>query len=100
VINTVAGVDTAQVRTATRPGSGSARGRGGLEAIQVVEVDPEKFLAIVEIRAERDRRAMHDHAALLGHVLAGRATRLSLVDAQTLIQRRVSEPIVSGRARG
>ena len=53
-----------------------------LDLRQIVAVDAERFLAMVEIRAERNGAALHNFAAFLGRVVEEHVHELWMVDAQ------------------
>jgi ketosteroid isomerase-like protein len=60
---------------------GSARFR--VELTQApVHVDPDQVLAMVEVRAERDGRSLHNFAAHLLRVAGGQITEWHMVDAK------------------
>jgi ketosteroid isomerase-like protein len=54
---------------------------GELRITQILPVDDERVLTMVEIRAERDGRRLHNFAAFLAQVRGGKVTRLWMVDA-------------------
>ena len=54
---------------------------GRLRITQVLPVDDERVLTMVEIRAERGGRDLHNFAAFLAEVSDGKVTRLWMVDA-------------------
>ena len=49
---------------------------------QTLVVDATRVMTMVEIRAERDGRALHNFAAFLAEVEDGRVRRLWMVDAR------------------
>jgi ketosteroid isomerase-like protein len=55
----------------------------GGEAVvtQVLEVDAERVMTMIEIRAEREGRSLHNHAAFLARIADGRIAELWMVDA-------------------
>jgi len=55
---------------------------GSLELTQVVEVDAERVLIMVEIRARREGMELHNFAAFLARIRAGRIAELWMVDAR------------------
>lgn len=54
---------------------------GRLDVTQVVEIDPERVLTMVEIRARRKGRDLHNLAAFLARVQDGRIKELWMVEA-------------------
>ena len=54
---------------------------GRLRVTQVLPVDEERVMTMVEIRAERGGRDLHNFAAFLAQVGDGRVTKLWMVDA-------------------
>jgi ketosteroid isomerase-like protein len=54
---------------------------GRLRVTQVLPVDAERVMTMLEIRAERGGRELHNFAAFLAQVSDGRVTRLWMVDA-------------------
>ena len=54
---------------------------GTLTLTQVLGIDEEQALTMVEIRAEREGRALHNFAAFLTRVADGRVDRIWMVDA-------------------
>ena len=58
------------------------RAAGGTIAVtQALEVDDRRVLAMVEIRAERDGRALHNHAGFLLELGGSSISRMWMVDA-------------------
>jgi ketosteroid isomerase-like protein len=55
---------------------------GSLTITQVLPVDDDRAMAMVEIRAARRGRRLHNHAALLARVADGAIVRLWMVEAQ------------------
>jgi hypothetical protein len=55
---------------------------GSLDVTQLVAVDAERFLAMVEIRAERNGMTLHNFAAFLGRTAGGQVHELWMVDAR------------------
>jgi len=55
---------------------------GSIEVTQVLEIDPELVLSMVEIRARREGRELHNFAAFLARVAEGRIAELWMVDAR------------------
>jgi ketosteroid isomerase-like protein len=53
-----------------------------IEVTQAVMVAPDQALAMVEIRAEREERTLHNFAAFLGRERDGRIVELWMVDAK------------------
>ena len=83
VTNADAGVDVVRGRDAYLARLPDLAGVGGrLDLTQVVAVDPERFLAMVEIRAERNGVTLHNFAAFLGRVVDERVLELWMVDAR------------------
>jgi ketosteroid isomerase-like protein len=54
---------------------------GHLRVTQVLPVDAERVMTMVEIRAERGGRQLHNFAAFLAQVSNDRVTKLWMVDA-------------------
>jgi ketosteroid isomerase-like protein len=83
VTNADAGIDVVNGRTAylARLPDLAATG-GSLDVTQVVAVDAERFLAMVEIRAERNGMTLHNFAAFLGRTAGGQVHELWMVDAR------------------
>jgi hypothetical protein len=54
---------------------------GSLRVTQVVEIDAQRALAMVEIRARRGGRNLHNFAAFLARVGDGQIAELWMVDA-------------------
>ena len=54
---------------------------GRLRVTQVLPVDAERVMTMVEIRAERGGRQLHNFAAFLAQVSDDRVTKLWMVDA-------------------
>ncbi len=54
---------------------------GRFRITQVLPVDEERVLTMVEIRAERGGRELHNFAAFLAEVNGGKVTKLWMVDA-------------------
>ena len=54
---------------------------GSLRVPQVVAVDSERALTMVEIRAEREGKSLHNFAAFLTRVVEGRVQEIWMVDA-------------------
>jgi ketosteroid isomerase-like protein len=54
---------------------------GRLRVTQVLPVDDERVMTMVEIRAERGGRQLHNYAAFLAQVSDGMVTKLWMVDA-------------------
>jgi ketosteroid isomerase-like protein len=54
---------------------------GRLRITQVLPVDAERVMTMVEIRADRGGRQLHNFAAFLAQVSDGRVTKLWMVDA-------------------
>jgi hypothetical protein len=48
----------------------------------VLEIDDELVLSMVEIRAKREGRELHNFAAFLARITAGRIADLWMVDAR------------------
>jgi ketosteroid isomerase-like protein len=53
-----------------------------VEITQVVEIDAERVMTMVEIRADRDGRKLHNFAAFLARVSAGLIAELWMVEAE------------------
>jgi ketosteroid isomerase-like protein len=83
VTNADAGIDVVSGRAAylARLPDLAAAG-GSLEVMQVVAVDAERFLAMVEIRAERNGMTLHNFAAFLGRIAGVHVHELWMVDAR------------------
>ena len=54
---------------------------GTLTVTQVLGIDEERALTMVEIRAEREGRSLHNFAAFLTRVVDGRVQEIWMVDA-------------------
>jgi ketosteroid isomerase-like protein len=54
---------------------------GELSVTQILPIDDERVLAMVEIKAERDGRRLHNFAAFLAQVRDGKVKTLWMVDA-------------------
>jgi hypothetical protein len=54
---------------------------GRLEVTQVLEIDPERAVAMVEIHANRNGRDLHNFAAFLARIPDGRVEELWMVEA-------------------
>ncbi len=82
VTNAAAGVDELRGRDEYLSRLPDLHAAGGsLRVTQVLPVDDERVMTMVEIRAERDGRALHNFAAFLAEVSDGRVTTLWMVDA-------------------
>jgi hypothetical protein len=58
------------------------RAAGGTIAVtQALEVDDRRVLAMIEIRAERDDRGLHNHAGCLLELGGSSISRMWMVDA-------------------
>jgi ketosteroid isomerase-like protein len=82
VTNAEAGVDVVEGRDrymARVPDLQAAE--GSLRVTQVVEIDAQRALAMVEIRARRGGRNLHNFAAFLARVGDGQIAELWMVDA-------------------
>jgi ketosteroid isomerase-like protein len=55
---------------------------GTIEVTQVLEIDEELVLSMVEIRAKREGRELHNFAAFLARIPGGRIADLWMVDAR------------------
>jgi ketosteroid isomerase-like protein len=55
---------------------------GTIEVTQTLEVNTELVLAMIEIRAERGGRELHNFASLLARIADGRIATLWMVEAQ------------------
>jgi ketosteroid isomerase-like protein len=55
---------------------------GQLAITQIVEIDAQQVLTMVEIRASRKGRDLHNFAAFLARVRDGQVTQLWMVEAQ------------------
>jgi ketosteroid isomerase-like protein len=83
VTNADAGIDVVNGRTAYLERLPDLAAAGGsLDVTQVVAVDAELFLAMVEIRAERNDMTLHNFAAFLGRVAGAQIHELWMVDAR------------------
>jgi ketosteroid isomerase-like protein len=82
VTNAAAGVDELRGVEAYMSRLPDLHAAGGhLLITQVLPVDDARVLTMVEIRAERDGRQLHNFAAFLAEVGDGKVTRLWMVDA-------------------
>jgi ketosteroid isomerase-like protein len=82
VTNAAAGVDELRGVEAYMSRLPDLHAAGGhLRTTQVLPVDGVRVLTMVEIRAERDGRQLHNLAAFLAEVGDGKVTRLWMVDA-------------------
>ena len=82
VTNAEGGADVVEGRDSYMERLPDLRAAGGsIEVSQVLEVDEERALAMVEIRAERAGRTLHNHAAFLIGFSGGRIRNLWMVDA-------------------
>jgi ketosteroid isomerase-like protein len=82
VTNADAGVDELRGRDVYMSRLPDLHAAGGrLRVTQVLPVDGERVLTMVEIRAERDGRQLHNFAAFLAEVGDDKVTRLWMVDA-------------------
>jgi ketosteroid isomerase-like protein len=82
VTNAAAGVDELRGVEAYMSRLPDLHAAGGhLLITQVLPVDDVRVLTMVEIRAERDGRQLHNFAAFLAEVGDGKVTRLWMVDA-------------------
>jgi ketosteroid isomerase-like protein len=82
VTNADAGVDEVRGAEAYMARLPDVRAAGGeLRITQVLPLDGERVMTMVEIRAERGGRQLHNFAAFLAEVHAGRVRRLWMVDA-------------------
>jgi ketosteroid isomerase-like protein len=82
VTNADAGVDELRGAEAYMSRLPDLHAAGGhLLITQVLPVDEARVLTMVEIRAKRDGRQLHNFAAFLAEVQAGRVSRLWMVDA-------------------
>jgi ketosteroid isomerase-like protein len=52
------------------------------EVRQIVAIDAERVLTMIEVRAERDGRRLHNFAAFLARVAGARIVELWMVDAR------------------
>jgi ketosteroid isomerase-like protein len=83
VTNAEAGVDVVRGRDEYMrrvPDLGGAA--GSLEITQVLEIDAERVLTMVEVRARRREMELHNFAAFLARVRDGRIAELWMVDAK------------------
>jgi ketosteroid isomerase-like protein len=55
---------------------------GSIEVTQVLEIDDELVMSMVEIRARRKGRELHNFAAFLARIAGGRIVDLWMVDAK------------------
>lgn len=82
VTNAAAGVDELRGVEAYMSRLPDLHAAGGhLRITQVLPVGDAHVLTMVEIRAERDGRQLHNFAAFLAEVAHGKVTRLWMVDA-------------------
>jgi ketosteroid isomerase-like protein len=82
VTNASAGVDEVRGVDAYMERLPDLRAAGGrLRVTQVLPVDEERVMTMVEIRAERGGRDLHNFAAFLAQVGDDRVTKLWMVDA-------------------
>ena len=82
ITNADAGVDEVRGVDAYMERLPELRAAGGrLRVTQVLPVDEERVMTMVEIRAERGGRDLHNFAAFLAQVGDGRVTKLWMVDA-------------------
>jgi ketosteroid isomerase-like protein len=82
VTNAAAGVDVVKGRDAYLSRLPDLHAAGGhLRVPQVVAVDSERALTMVEIRAEREGRSLHNFAAFLTRVTDGQVQEIWMVDA-------------------
>ena len=82
VTNADAGVDVVEGRDAYLGRLPDLHATGGaLRVPQVVAVDSERALTMVEIRAEREGKTLHNFAAFLTRVVDGRVREIWMVDA-------------------
>jgi len=82
VTNANGGVDLVEGRDGYMerlPDLRAARGRLGIT--QVVEIDSEQVLTMIEIRASRKGRDLHNFASFLARIRDGRITHLWMVEA-------------------
>jgi hypothetical protein len=83
VTNADAGVDVVNGRAAYLERLPDLAAAGGsLRVTQIATVDAERFLAMVEIRAERNEMALHNFAAFLGRIAGAQVHELWMVDAR------------------
>ena len=82
ITNADAGVDEVRGADAYMARLPDVRAVGGeLRITQILPVDDERVMTMVEIRAERGGRQLHNFAAFLAEVQAGRVSRLWMIDA-------------------
>jgi ketosteroid isomerase-like protein len=83
VTNADAGVDVVRGRDEYMRRVPDLRSAAGSLALsQVVEVDAERVLIMVEIRARREGMELHNFAAFLARIRDGRIAELWMVDAR------------------
>lgn len=76
------GVDLVEGRDRYMERLPDLRAAGGrLEVTQVLEVDAQQVLTMVEIRASRKGRDLHNFASFLARIRDGRVTHLWMVEA-------------------
>jgi ketosteroid isomerase-like protein len=82
VTNAEAGVDEVTGADAYMKRLPDLHAAGGSAAVtQILPIDDERVMTMVEIRAEREGRQLHNFAAFLAQVHGGRVARLWMVDA-------------------
>ena len=82
VTNAEAGADVVEGREAYLARLPDLAATGGtLTVTQVLGIDSERALTMVEIRAEREGRSLHNFAAFLTRVVEGRVLQIWMVDA-------------------
>jgi ketosteroid isomerase-like protein len=83
VTNADAGIDVVNGRAAYLERLPDlAKAGGNLDVTQVATVDTERFLAMIEIRAERNGMTLHNFAAFLGRIAGAQIHELWMVDAR------------------
>ena len=82
VTNAEAGVDVVEGREAYLARLPDLAATGGILTVtQVLGIDSERALTMVEIRAEREGRSLHNFAAFLTRVVDGQVRQIWMVDA-------------------
>jgi ketosteroid isomerase-like protein len=82
VTNADGGVDLVEGRDHYMERLPDLRAAGGrLDLTQTIEIDAQQVLAMVEIRARRNDRTLHNFASFLARIRDGRVTHLWMVEA-------------------
>lgn len=83
ITNADAGIDAVRGRDEYMERVPDLQAAGGsVDTTQVVAVDDERVLTMVEIRAQRGERTLHNFAAFLARVLSEQIVDLWMVDAK------------------